>query len=64
MAKLLTVDEIADELSVSRNRVYDLAAAGLIPVVRLGRLLRFDPDQIAEWKRDGGSRWPPARSTR
>jgi excisionase family DNA binding protein len=55
MPKLMTVQEVAEYLGVSVNRVYDLAAARIIPFVKVGRLLRFDPDRLAEWVRNGGS---------
>jgi excisionase family DNA binding protein len=37
----LTVEEVGRHLRVSRSRVYELAASGLLPVVRLGRRIRF-----------------------
>ena len=37
----LTVEEVGRRLGVRRSRVYELAASGLLPVVRLGRRLRF-----------------------
>jgi excisionase family DNA binding protein len=37
----LTVEEVGRQLGVRRSRVYELAASGLLPVVRLGRRLRF-----------------------
>jgi excisionase family DNA binding protein len=37
----LTVEEVGRHLGVRRSRVYELAASGLLPVVRLGRRLRF-----------------------
>lgn len=38
---LVTVDEVAEYLSVSTDFVYELARQGQIPVVRIGRLVRF-----------------------
>jgi excisionase family DNA binding protein len=37
----LTVDEVGRRLGLRRSRVYELAASGLLPVVRLGRRVRF-----------------------
>lgn len=33
----LTIDECAERLGIGRNTAYDLAAQGVIPVLRLGR---------------------------
>ena len=38
----------------SKYRVYDYARRGIIPCVRIGRLIRFDPRAIDELKRSGG----------
>lgn len=53
--KLLTVPEVAPILRVSEARAYELARDGLLPVVRLGRQVRVDPDVLAEWIRQGGA---------
>jgi excisionase family DNA binding protein len=37
----LTADEVGQELGLGRSRVYELAAAGHLPVVRLGRRMWF-----------------------
>jgi excisionase family DNA binding protein len=37
----LTVDEVGRQLRVRRSRVYELAASGVLPVVRLGRRMLF-----------------------
>jgi len=54
MTKLWTVEDLAEFLGISKNRVYDLVAAGVIPAVRVGKLLRFHPDVIQELSRKGG----------
>lgn len=40
--------DVARYLKVSRSWVYHRAEAGLIPTVRLGGLLRFDPKAIRD----------------
>ena len=40
-------NDVARYLKVSRSWVYHRAEAGLLPSVRIGSLLRFDPDVIA-----------------
>jgi excisionase family DNA binding protein len=49
-AKLLTPDELAARWGVSRKQVYRLTSDGTIPVVRLGKHLRYRPDAIAAWE--------------
>ncbi len=46
MGSLWTVAEVAAYLRVSRSWVYHRAAAGLLPCLRIGALLRFEPDAI------------------
>ena len=51
LKRLLTVKEVMDLLGVSRSWLYDAAARGALPCIRLGGMLRFDPDQIGRWLR-------------
>lgn len=44
--RLLTTDEVADELVVSARTVRRIAATGAIPVVQVGRAVRFRPADI------------------
>jgi len=43
---LLPISDTADWLGVSRQTVRRLVASGLLPVVRVGGQLRFEPDAI------------------
>ena len=52
---LLTADAVARRLSVPRARVYELAKAGILPVVRIGRQLRVEPTELNAWIRRGGT---------
>ena len=45
---LLTVKELAHELQVSDSTVRRLVASGALPVVRVGRVIRFAPDAVDE----------------
>lgn len=54
-AKLLTLKQVADQLSVNERHVRRLVAERRIPYVKWGHLLRFDPDELAEWL-DGSRR--------
>lgn len=52
MNKLLTADEIADLLRVPKSWIYERTyrhAADPIPVIRVGRLLRFDEAAVCAW---------------
>jgi len=46
VGSLWTVAEVAAYLRVSRSWVYHRSAAGLLPCLRFGALLRFEPDVI------------------
>ena len=46
---LLIVNELSEWLQVKRSTIYLWAEQGMIPHVKLGRLLRFDPDEIEAW---------------
>jgi excisionase family DNA binding protein len=46
MGSLWTVAEVAAYLRVSRSWVYHRAAAGLLPCMRVGALVRFEPEMI------------------
>jgi excisionase family DNA binding protein len=43
---LLTVDEAAEYLRISRRQVYNLLAAGELPHVRVGSRVRFDREAL------------------
>lgn len=47
ISPLLTAAEVAAILRVRRSRVYDLARHGQLPVVRLGRQVRFRLEDIS-----------------
>jgi excisionase family DNA binding protein len=59
LKKLLTVKEVMALLGVSRSWLYDAATRGALPSIRLGGMLRFDPDQLEQWlrqlQRSGGA---------
>jgi len=47
MIPLLTFLQAADTLQVSIRSVRRLVDAGALPVIRIGRLVRIDPDDLA-----------------
>jgi excisionase family DNA binding protein len=52
MTALLTVQEVAERLGVSKDWVWAQARAGLIPHVQLGRYRRFREEALDEWLRE------------
>ncbi len=49
MEKLLTIDELAEVLSVKKSTIYQWIHLGLIPHMKVGRLLRFRERDIEKW---------------
>ena len=49
MTHLLTVDEVAERLGVTKDRVWAQARAGRIPHVQLGRYRRFREKALDRW---------------
>lgn len=54
MTRLMKADKAARILDVPRDRVYEMAVQGLLPVVRLSRQVRFDEAKLRDWIDDGG----------
>jgi excisionase family DNA binding protein len=52
MKQYLNIVALAERLLVKRSTLYAWAEQGMIPHVKLGRLLRFDPDKIEAWLQD------------
>lgn len=49
MTKLLTVNEVAELLRISRSRAYELSNTHDFPSVRVGRLVRVPQDDLINW---------------
>jgi excisionase family DNA binding protein len=47
--KLMTLAQVAELLNVKPKTIYDWTHRRRIPCVKLGRLLRFDQDEIERW---------------
>jgi excisionase family DNA binding protein len=52
VTRLLTVDEVAERLGMTKDWVWAQARAGVIPYVPLGRYRRFREEAIDEWLRE------------
>ena len=46
---LWTAEDVARYLQASRSWVYQKAEAGLLPSLRIGGLLRFNPEAVRAW---------------
>jgi len=47
----LKVPQVAELLGVSTKKIYHLAAAGILPAFRIGKAIRFDAQELADWLR-------------
>lgn len=54
MPALINAKTVAERLGVSDKAIYALARARLIPSVRVGRSVRFEPEVIEQFVRAGG----------
>ena len=54
---MLTVDEVAAELRVTRGAVYALIRGGVLPAVRVGRRIRVARQVLANFIEAGGCGW-------
>ena len=52
---LLRMGEVAEILSISTERAYQLGRDGRLPVVRIGKHVRVNPEALKEWMDAGGS---------
>ena len=46
---LISIEQLAGHLGVNVRHVRRLVAERRIPYIKWGHLLRFDPDEIAQW---------------
>ena len=52
MNQYLTTEQLALRLQCTPKWVYAQVREGDIPHVRVGKLIRFQPDEVAGWLRD------------
>ena len=58
MSQLHTAWQLQKRYGISQARWYELARQGICPHVRLGRQVRFVPEQIEAWIQSGGQALP------
>jgi excisionase family DNA binding protein len=51
---LWTINELSSSTKLAISTLRHYVSDGLIPVVRIGRAVRFDPDEIKAWVAAGG----------
>jgi excisionase family DNA binding protein len=47
--QLLTIDQLAERLGITVRHVRRLVAEKRVPYLKVGKLVRFDPDEIKRW---------------
>lgn len=52
--RLLTAQEVADQLGITDQRVYAMIREGLLPGVRLGRSVRVEVSALEAYLAQGG----------
>ncbi len=61
--QLLSIEQLADRLGITVRHVRRLIAERRVPYIKVGRLVRFDPDAIKNWL-DAASLSPDPGRTR
>ena len=51
MKPLLTVKELSEKLKIAQKTLYEWAAKGYIPSLKMGACIRFDEKEIEEWQK-------------
>ena len=50
---LLDIDQLTNHLGTSHRHIRRLIAERRIPYLKVGRLIRFDPEEITAWLAEG-----------
>lgn len=50
---VMTIDELAEYLQVSKSTLYKLAQEGRLPAQKVGKHWRFYKQSIDDWMREG-----------
>jgi excisionase family DNA binding protein len=49
---ILTIDDLAEYLKISKSSLYKLAQAGKLPGQKIGRHWRFHKDAVDQWLKE------------
>ncbi len=60
LPELMTIDQLAERLGVTQRHIRRLVDERRVPFLRVGRFIRFDPAEIADWL--NGNRVPGLRT--
>ncbi len=60
--KWLTIDQIADHLQVSKEKVYKLCQRGRMPASKLGGQWRFNKDLVDQWMLESQTAYKQAKA--
>lgn len=56
--RLLNITQLSEVINVKKKTIYDWTHKKQIPYIKMGRLLRFDLDDIEKWiKRNNRSKY-------
>ncbi len=47
--KLMNITQLSEVINVKKKTIYDWTHKGLIPYIKIGRLIRFDINDIEKW---------------
>ncbi len=47
--RLLTAEEVAEQLNLPKSWIYEQSRAGRFPTVRMGRYMRYDQRDVDAW---------------
>jgi excisionase family DNA binding protein len=61
MDSLMTLEEVAAYLRLSKDTVYRMAKAGAVPACKVGNQWRFRPVEVEAWLEDHRNAPGPAR---
>ena len=50
---LITFKQACEELKIQPSTLYQWSATGLVPVIHVGRVLRYDREALLTWFKDG-----------
>jgi hypothetical protein len=54
VTKLIRAEALAEAWEIPVQSIYEKARQGLIPCVRVGRSIRFQPEVLEQFVNDGG----------
>jgi len=58
MDKLQTIEWACEIIGIPKNSGYAMVRQGILPVVKVGRQYRVDPEVLREWIKNGGQAYP------